>query len=75
MWAEVRIPWVLLFLIAVSAGCKQYETYGYVSAVSIVKVLSMSVPVLKFKLIPEFGLYDPRNWIIYQRMVSFSSSG
>ncbi|CAE6446070.1 unnamed protein product [Rhizoctonia solani] len=31
MWAEVRIPWVLLFLIAVSGGCKQYETYGYVT--------------------------------------------
>jgi delta24(24(1))-sterol reductase len=31
MWAEVRIPWVLLFLIALSGGCKQYETYGYVT--------------------------------------------
>ncbi|KAG9128126.1 C-24(28) sterol reductase [Ceratobasidium sp. 392] len=31
MWAEVRIPWVLLFMIAVSGGCKQYETYGYVT--------------------------------------------
>ncbi|KAF8338113.1 ERG4/ERG24 ergosterol biosynthesis protein [Cantharellus anzutake] len=29
MWAEVRIPWVLLFLIALSGGVKQYETYGY----------------------------------------------
>ncbi|KZS94323.1 ERG4/ERG24 ergosterol biosynthesis protein [Sistotremastrum niveocremeum HHB9708] len=31
MWLEVRIPWVLLFLIAVSGGCKQYEVYGYVT--------------------------------------------
>ncbi|CAE6487015.1 unnamed protein product [Rhizoctonia solani] len=31
MWAEVRIPWVLLFLIAVSGACKQYDTYGYVT--------------------------------------------
>ncbi|QRV88747.1 C-14 sterol reductase ERG24 [Ceratobasidium sp. AG-Ba] len=31
MWAEVRIPWVLLFMIAVSGGCQQYETYGYVT--------------------------------------------
>jgi len=31
MWLEVRIPWVLLFLIAVSGGCKQYEQYGYVT--------------------------------------------
>jgi hypothetical protein len=34
MWAEVRVPWVLLFMIAVSGGCKQYETYGYVTPVS-----------------------------------------
>jgi Delta24(24(1))-sterol reductase len=34
MWAEVRIPWVLLFLIAVSGACKQYEDYGYVTPVS-----------------------------------------
>jgi Delta24(24(1))-sterol reductase len=34
MWAEVRIPWILLFFIAVSGGCKQYEVYGYVPAVS-----------------------------------------
>ncbi|KAG9090121.1 C-24(28) sterol reductase [Ceratobasidium sp. UAMH 11750] len=31
MWAKVHIPWVLLFLIAVSGGCKQYDTYGYVT--------------------------------------------
>jgi len=31
MWAEVRIPWVLLFLIAISGGCQQYEKYGYVT--------------------------------------------
>ena len=34
MWAEVRIPWVLLFLIAVSGGVKQYEVYGYCTPVS-----------------------------------------
>ncbi|CAE7112346.1 unnamed protein product, partial [Rhizoctonia solani] len=31
MWAEVRIPWVLLFFIAISGACKQYDTYGYVT--------------------------------------------
>ncbi|TIA81106.1 hypothetical protein E3P98_02258 [Wallemia ichthyophaga] len=31
MWAEVRIPWVLLFGIAVSGACKQYDTFGTVS--------------------------------------------
>ncbi|KAK0557407.1 C-24(28) sterol reductase [Tilletia horrida] len=30
MWAEVRIPWVLLFLISVSGACK-HEVYGYVT--------------------------------------------
>ncbi|KAG8842210.1 C-24(28) sterol reductase [Serendipita sp. 411] len=32
MWAEVRIPWMLLFIIALSGACKQYEDYGYVTA-------------------------------------------
>ena len=31
MWAEVRIPWVLLFMISVSGACQQYEQYGYVT--------------------------------------------
>ncbi|KAG8818632.1 C-24(28) sterol reductase [Serendipita sp. 399] len=32
MWAEVRVPWMLLFIISLSGACKQYEDYGYVSA-------------------------------------------
>ncbi|KAL1756566.1 ergosterol biosynthesis ERG4/ERG24 [Schizophyllum commune] len=31
MWAEVRIPWVIVFFLAVSGACKQYEVYGYVT--------------------------------------------
>ncbi|THH17795.1 hypothetical protein EW146_g3095 [Bondarzewia mesenterica] len=31
MWAEVRIPWVIVFFLAVSGACKQYEQYGYVT--------------------------------------------
>ena len=31
MWAEVRIPWILLFLISVSGALQQYEEYGYVT--------------------------------------------
>ncbi|KAI6096977.1 ergosterol biosynthesis ERG4/ERG24 family-domain-containing protein [Pisolithus croceorrhizus] len=31
MWAEVRIPWVIVFFLAVSGGCHQYEQYGYVT--------------------------------------------
>ncbi|KAJ3499870.1 hypothetical protein NLJ89_g10041 [Agrocybe chaxingu] len=31
MWAEVRIPWVIVFFLSISGACKQYETYGYVT--------------------------------------------
>ncbi|KAJ7247612.1 ergosterol biosynthesis ERG4/ERG24 [Mycena haematopus] len=31
MWAEVRIPWVIVFFFSVSGGCKQYETLGYIT--------------------------------------------
>lgn len=35
MWAEVRIPWNIVFFLAVSGACKQYEQYGYVTPVRI----------------------------------------
>jgi delta24(24(1))-sterol reductase len=35
MWAEVRIPWVIVFFLAVSGACKQYEQYGAVTPVCI----------------------------------------
>lgn len=35
MWAEVRIPWVIVFFLAVSGGCHQYEKYGYVTPVCL----------------------------------------
>ncbi|CAL1715031.1 unnamed protein product [Somion occarium] len=31
MWLEVRIPWVIVFFMAISGACKQYELYGYVT--------------------------------------------
>ncbi|CAG8652622.1 14307_t:CDS:2 [Ambispora leptoticha] len=31
MFAEIRIPWVLLFYISVSAAIKEYELFGYLS--------------------------------------------
>ena len=34
MWAEVRIPWVIVFFLSVSGACKQYEQYGYVTPVN-----------------------------------------
>jgi len=35
MWAEVRIPWVIVFFLAVSGACKQYDTLGYVTPVRV----------------------------------------
>jgi delta24(24(1))-sterol reductase len=35
MWAEVRIPWVIVFFLAVSGGCKQYEELGYITPVGV----------------------------------------
>ena len=51
MWLEVRIPWVLLFLIAVSGGCKQYEQYGYVT------------PVYNFSSVRHPNLMFVRIWL------------
>ncbi|CAK5267673.1 unnamed protein product [Mycena citricolor] len=31
MWAEVRIPWNIVFFMSVSGACKQYEQYGTVT--------------------------------------------
>lgn len=31
MWAEIRISWVLLWMLALGGVAKQYEDYGYVS--------------------------------------------
>jgi len=33
LWAEVRIPWMMLFFISLSGASKQFDDYGYVSAV------------------------------------------
>ncbi|KAH9449575.1 hypothetical protein MJO28_010699 [Puccinia striiformis f. sp. tritici] len=38
LFAEVRIPWVGLFIIAVSGSVKQYETIGYVTPNSLFMV-------------------------------------
>jgi delta24(24(1))-sterol reductase len=40
MWAEIRIPWVILFYVSVSAALKQYEIYGTVSSTLIFMVLA-----------------------------------
>lgn len=40
MWAEVRIPWNIVFFMAVSGCCKQYERYGYVTPVRFFVLLT-----------------------------------
>ena len=55
MWAEVRIPWHIVFFLSVSGCLKQYEAYGYVTPVRI--------PVIGFErfsltLAVEHGVHD-----------------
>jgi delta24(24(1))-sterol reductase len=45
MWAEIRIPWVLLFYISLSAALKQYRAHGYVSAPMAFMVLAHALYV------------------------------
>jgi delta24(24(1))-sterol reductase len=45
LFAEVRIPWVLLFIIAVSGSVKQYETLGYVTLNSLFMVYGTGLSV------------------------------
>eukprot|EP01098_Paradermamoeba_levis_P006741 TRINITY_DN2804_c0_g1_i1.p1 TRINITY_DN2804_c0_g1~~TRINITY_DN2804_c0_g1_i1.p1 ORF type:complete len:464 (-),score=155.85 TRINITY_DN2804_c0_g1_i1:502-1866(-) len=40
MWSEIRIPWIILFFISVSAALKQYEQYGFVSSSMAFMVLA-----------------------------------
>lgn len=70
MWAEVRIPWVLLFLIAVSGGVKQYEVYGYCTPVSFPCSQMNDLSDVPGSL--EYGLHDPCHRPVHQRMVNSS---
>jgi delta24(24(1))-sterol reductase len=40
MWAEIRVPWPILFYLSVSCLLKQYETYGQVTAPAVFMVLA-----------------------------------
>jgi len=68
MWAEVRIPWVIVFFLAVSGGCLQYERYGYVTPVSLP---SSGMPKYVYSLVTEHGFHDSRNLVISQRLVCY----
>lgn len=40
MWAEIRIAWILLFLLTLSAAAHQYDTYGAVSTPMVFMLLA-----------------------------------
>ncbi|KAI7864515.1 ergosterol biosynthesis ERG4/ERG24 [Spinellus fusiger] len=40
MWAEIRVPWPILFFLSVSCLLKQYETTGIVTAPAVFMVLA-----------------------------------
>jgi delta24(24(1))-sterol reductase len=62
MWAEVRIPWVLVFFMSVSGACKQYETYGYVTPVS---ATWFKIRRARLIIILEHGIHDFGHWPVY----------
>ncbi|GAA97491.1 hypothetical protein E5Q_04169 [Mixia osmundae IAM 14324] len=43
MWAEVRIPWILLAIIALAGVAKQYDTLGYVTPNQAFMVLAVGL--------------------------------
>lgn len=65
MWAEVRIPWMIVFWMAVSGGCKQYEEFGYVTPVSGTTRCFEEV-VLNW--IVEHGIHDPCDVALFECM-------
>lgn len=40
MWAEIRVPWPVLFYISLSCMLKQYETTGHITAPAAFMVLA-----------------------------------
>src|SRR5690606_3290669 len=40
LFSEIRIPWILLFFLTVSAASKQYDLYGSVSAPMIFMIIA-----------------------------------
>jgi hypothetical protein len=66
MWAEVRVPWVIVFYLAVSGACKQYDTLGYVTPVSDFHEI-----LPRRCLIPliEYAFHVSCYWSLYERLV------
>lgn len=70
MWCEVRIPWVLLFLISVAGVAKQYDNYGYVSPNQAFMVLATGLYINACakgeELIPQTWdmVYEKFGWLL-----------
>jgi Ergosterol biosynthesis ERG4/ERG24 family len=88
MWAEVRIPWVIVFSLAVSGGCHQYEQYGYVTPVRPFLKTCVPDPIFSAKgeeCIPQTWDMYHEKWVVILMLVylidifldgaSWSSSG
>lgn len=66
MWAEVRVPWMIVFFLAVSGGCKQYEQFGYVTPVGLSSTVYFYVPQYQ---VLEHGFHDPCDMALSKCMV------
>lgn len=69
MWAEVRIPWVIVFFLSVSGCCKQYEQFGYVTPVCL--YISLFLKRLVLINTSEHGIHDSCYLVVPQRMVFY----
>lgn len=67
MWAEVRIPWVIVFFLAVSGCCQQYEQYGCVTPVRIFTFRIRKA--LWTHHSTEHGIHDSCDVVILERLV------
>lgn len=65
MWAEVRIPWHIVFFFALSGCCKQLETYGYVTPVRTIP----NVPQAKPDAFSEYGIHDSCHLVVLECVV------
>ena len=70
MWCEVRIPWILLFLISLGGVAKQYDHYGYVSPNQAFMVLATGLYINACakgeELIPQTWdmVYEKFGWLL-----------
>ncbi|KAF8634576.1 hypothetical protein AX17_004166 [Amanita inopinata Kibby_2008] len=68
MWAEVRIPWVIVFFLSVSGACKQYENFGSVTPNMIFMCLATG---LYLNACAKGEECIPQTWDIYHEKWGF----